>query len=171
MSHTLFDYTIPPPDMRQLIMETGATRAIQEHNSLRHQLQRLYALACDIRNVSEGPLLNATIRQMYDAVQALMAEWHEHDRWEKIELFPYASWYLGLESDLHASIEHEYSLADKYLHLFVMQADRLHMPLKHSDANRLSSYLLYAYAALINRLEEEEQIIRSLEDHSNKYDF
>lgn len=171
MNYTLSDNMIPPPDMRQLMMDTGASRAILEHDLLRHRLQRLYELACNVRSESEGMVLNERIRQMYDEVQALKAEWHEHDRWEKIELFPYASWYLGLEPDLHDSIEHEYGLADKYLHLFVMQADPLHMPFPRSEANRLASYVFYAYAALINRLEEEEHIIRSLEDRSNQYDF
>ncbi len=171
MNRTLSDNLIPQPDMRQLMVETGASRAIHEHDQLRQRLQRLYSLACDVRHEDEDAILNDKIRQLYDEVQSLKSEWNEHDRWEKIELFPYASWYLGLEPDLHHSIEQEYGLAGKYLHMFIAQADRLQKPYPRSEATRLASYVLYAYAALVNRLEEEDQIIRSLDDCSNKYDF
>lgn len=171
MNHTLSDNMIPPHEIRQLMAETGASRAIHEHDLLRLRLQRLYRLACEVRHENDDTILNDKIRQLYDEVQSLKSEWNEHDRWEKLELFPYASWYLGLEPDLHHSIEQEYGLAAKYLHLFVVQADRLQKPYPRNEATRLASYVLYAYAALVNRLEEEDQIIRSLDDRSNKYDF
>jgi hypothetical protein len=171
MNHTLMNNMIPQPDMRELMLETGASRAIHEHDQLRQRLQRLYRLACDVRHENDDAILNDKLQQLYAEVQALKSEWNEHDRWEKHELFPYASWYLGLEPDLHHSIEQEYGLAGKYLHLFSVQADRLQKPYSRSEATRLASYILYAYAALVNRLEEEDQIIRSLDDRSNKYDF
>lgn len=171
MGYTLSDYNIPLSDLNETILATTVSRAKHEHEQLRQQLQRIYELVCRARSEGDNEKLNASIRLMNEAVRKFLSGWQSHNRWERSELFPYVSCYLGLEPDLFASIDKEYGLADKYMNTYLAIASESQKQVQPEVVQRMTSYLLQAYAVLLNRLAEEEDILIAATDRSNKYDY
>ena len=170
MSYTLTENRIQRTDQRQAILEVTVVRAKQEHHHIKQQLQHIYSLACMARGEAQIPQLNIVLNRLNEEVRQLLDEWQTHNRWEKTELFPYASQYLGLEPDLFASIEKEYGLAEKSFRAYLQMASNVAVPVQHEEAYRMTSYVLHAYAVLNNRLEEEEEIMTAASDLSTRYE-
>lgn len=158
-------------DERYGLLSDAVVRARQEHDALEEELADLYAQVCTVRKDDDILHLNDHIRVLNERVKHFMSEWSAHISWEKTELFPYAVWYLETEPDLFTLMEQDYGLAERFISSFLNTLEQSVLPISPDEAKALSSYLLQAYAFLKNRLNEEEEIIETLEDHSNVYSF
>lgn len=152
-------------------LNEAVNRARQEHDALEAELADLYAQACTVRKDEDIVHLNANVRILNERVKHFMTEWSAHIEWEKTELFPYATWYLETEPDLFALMELDYGLAERFIGSFLNTLEQAILPISPEEAKALSSRLLQAYACLKNRLNEEQEIIDTLEDRSNVYSF
>lgn len=171
MSYTVHENKLPPADQCQAILEVTVVRAKQEHHHIKQLLQHIYSLACTARGEAQIPRLNTILLQLSEEVRQLLDELQSHNRWEKTELFPYASQYLDLEPDLFASFEKEYGLAEKCIRAYLQMSSNVAVPIQHEEAYRMTSFILQAYAVLNNRLVEEEDIMKAATDQSNPYDY
>lgn len=158
-------------DERYTLLSEAVVRARQEHDELEEKLADLYAQVCTVRKDENIFHLNDHVRVLNERVKRFMTEWSAHISWEKTELFPYAVWYLETEPDLFTLMEQDYGLAERFIGSFLNTLEQAVLPISPEEAKALSSYLLQAYAFLKNRLNEEEEIIETLEDHSNVYSF
>ncbi|SFA97815.1 hypothetical protein SAMN05216312_102629 [Cohnella sp. OV330] len=158
-------------DERYAHLSVAVVRARQEHDALEEELADLYAQVCTVRKDEDIVHLNANVRILNERVKHFMREWSAHIAWEKTELFPYAVWYLETEPDLFTLMEQDYGLAERFIGSFLNTLEQSVLPISPEEAKALSSYLLQAYAFLKNRLNEEEEIIDTLEDHSNVYSY
>lgn len=168
---TRASHPIAGSDERYTLLSEAVVRARQEHDALEAELADLYAQACTVRKDEDIVHLNANVRILNERVKHFMTEWSAHIEWEKTELFPYATWYLETEPDLFALMELDYGLAERFIGSFLNTLEQAVLPISPEEAKALSSRLLQAYACLKNRLNEEQEIIDTLEDHSNVYSF
>nr|WP_255807517.1 hemerythrin domain-containing protein [Cohnella mopanensis] len=153
---------MPGADIREVRLETCITRAKQEHDLLKEELQDIFEQACIVRSGVDESRLNREIVELNENVKHFMKDWNEHTLWEESELFPYAAWLLGSEPDLYALMEQEYELADRSIREFVQTLERTSLPIGREEACRMTSYLIQAYAILKNRFKEEEEIMLEL---------
>lgn len=158
-------------DERYSLLSDAVVRARQEHDALEEELADLYAQVCTVRKDEDILHLNDHVKVLNERVKHFMTEWSAHIAWEKTDLFPYAVWYLETEPDLFTLMEQDYGLAERFIGSFLKTLEQAVLPISPDEAKALSSYLLQAYAFLKNRLNEEEEIIETLEDHSNVYSF
>lgn len=161
---------IQPVHVRGLLLDTGVARARQEHEQLREALLDMYAQVCVIRAGAKSGELDRELRKLRNIVREFMHQWEAHVEWEENELFPYMISIFGEEPDLFAYMEQEYELAEQYMRAFLNALDRSIIPVSQEDAHQMTSYLLQAYAFLVNRFEEEEEIWAALLHRSNRLD-
>jgi hypothetical protein len=101
----------------------------------------------------------------------LLKEWRAHIRREEEDLFPYAASYWGEAPELLHYMEQEDELAENYIRAFLHELSRSVIPVSREEARRMTSYLLQAYAFLKNRFDEEDDLLDSLTDRSNRTVF
>lgn len=162
---------VPNADIRHILLDSAMSRAAQEHELLKKDLQDIFSQACSVRIEKDIVRLGRELQHLKRTVKEFMKEWNEHTRWEEEELFPYAAAYLGEEPDLFDYMEQEYELAEHFVRAFLHELDRSVIPVGHEDAYRMASYLLQAYAFLKNRFDEEEDILASLADRSDRFGY
>lgn len=142
-----------------------------EHSRLAKDLQRVYDETCTVRGEENLYTLNQLMIKLRSTVRQFKAKLAEHSEWEENELFPLAVWYFGNDMDVFTLMEQEHVLALHYVDTFLAQVDKPNHAINHTEAHRLASYLLQAYAILKNHFKEEEDMLVAFADQSNGYGF
>ncbi|WEK55520.1 MAG: hemerythrin domain-containing protein [Candidatus Cohnella colombiensis] len=152
-------------------LNDAVTRLKEEHSILQVVLQEIYSLTCAIRIEKDELQLNNQMYELKKKVADFKVQLDAHSQWEEEELFPMAAWYFGTDIDECTLMEQEHELADQYVKAFTHAIDRTMLPICIEEAKRMTSYLFQAYVILTNHFRDEEELMASLKDHSNSYDY
>lgn len=158
----------PLNEIRQLMLEQAVLQGRQDLGELKEELHVLYEQVCLVRNEADEERLNRNLRLLEQMVKHFLKGWNAHIRREENELFPYAASYWGEAPELLDYMEQDYELAENYIQAFLHELSRSVIPVSREEARRMTSYLLQAYAFLKNRFDEEDDLLDSLTDRSNR---